>query len=122
MVAAAKGTELTRSTEDYLKVIFQLQDVSGAAQTSAIAEALAAAPPWVTGMVKRLSESGPLEHTPYRGVQLTASGTQAALRVLRRHRGTLGGSLAHGHDTALEQLGDREGPHPELDLAGFHFR
>jgi DtxR family Mn-dependent transcriptional regulator len=37
-------------------------------------------------MVKRLSEHGLLEHVPYRGVQLTADGRRAALRMLRRHR------------------------------------
>jgi DtxR family Mn-dependent transcriptional regulator len=86
MVAAPKNPELTRSTEDYLKAIFELQSAGGAAQTGAIADALAVAPPSVTGMVRRLSESGLLEHKPYRGVQLTASGTHAALRILRRHR------------------------------------
>jgi DtxR family Mn-dependent transcriptional regulator len=37
-------------------------------------------------MVKRLSEQGLLEHVPYKGVQLTAEGRRAALRMLRRHR------------------------------------
>jgi DtxR family Mn-dependent transcriptional regulator len=37
-------------------------------------------------MVKRLAESGLLEHVPYKGVRLTAQGTRDALRVLRRHR------------------------------------
>ena len=37
-------------------------------------------------MVKRLSEHGLLEHVPYKGVQLTADGRRAALRMLRRHR------------------------------------
>jgi len=69
--------QLSRSTEDYLKAIYQLAADTGAAQTSAIAEALAIAPPSVTGMVKRLSESGLLEHTPYHGVQLTAAGRRA---------------------------------------------
>lgn len=78
--------ELTKSTEDYLKAIFALESATGAAQTSAIADALAVAPPSVSGMVKRLSESGLLEHVPYRGVQLTASGKRAALRMVRRHR------------------------------------
>ena len=86
MVAAAKNAQLTRSTEDYLKAIFKLQSQGGAAQTSAIAEALAVAPPSVSGMVRRMAESGLLQHTPYRGVQLTQSGIQAALRILRRHR------------------------------------
>jgi DtxR family Mn-dependent transcriptional regulator len=37
-------------------------------------------------MVKRLSELGLLEHLPYKGVQLTAEGRRAALRMVRRHR------------------------------------
>src|SRR5262245_47169730 len=37
-------------------------------------------------MVKRLSEMGLIEHVPYRGVQLTAQGRRAALKMLRRHR------------------------------------
>jgi DtxR family Mn-dependent transcriptional regulator len=86
MAAAQRPPELTRSIEDYLKAIFELQSQSGAAQTRAIAEALAVAPPSVTGMVKRLSRSGLLQHAPYRGVRLTSSGVQAALRILRRHR------------------------------------
>lgn len=86
MVAASRTPELSRSTEDYLKAIYQLEASTGAAQTSAIADALAIAPPSVSGMVKRLSESGLLEHVPYRGVQLTAAGRRAALKMVRRHR------------------------------------
>ncbi len=76
----------SRSTEDYLKTIYSLEADGGTAQTSAIAEALEVAPPSVSGMVKRLSESGLLEHVPYRGVQLTKAGRRAALRMVRRHR------------------------------------
>lgn len=86
MMAAQRPAELTRSTEDYLKAIYQLELSTGAAQTSAIADALAVAPPSVSGMVKRLSESGLLDHVPYRGVQLTVAGRRAALRMVRRHR------------------------------------
>ena len=82
----ADPSPLSRSTEDYLKTIYKLESQSGAAQTSAIADALEIAPPSVSGMVKRLSESGLLEHVPYRGVQLTETGRRAALRMLRRHR------------------------------------
>lgn len=86
MMVVQRAPELTRSTEDYLKAIYELEKSTGAAQTSAIAEALAVAPPSVSGMVKRLSESGLLDHVPYRGVQLTAAGKRAALRMVRRHR------------------------------------
>jgi DtxR family Mn-dependent transcriptional regulator len=86
-VSAAPVTEpLTRSVEDYLKAIYQLSPEGRAASTSEIAHLLALSPPSVTGMVKRLSEHGLLEHVPYRGVQLTDEGRRAALRMVRRHR------------------------------------
>src|SRR5215213_5985373 len=85
--AVALGEPLTRSVEDYLKAIYQLSPEGGRpASTSDIAHLLALSPPSVTGMVKRLSEHGLLEHVPYRGVQLTDEGRRAALRMVRRHR------------------------------------
>jgi DtxR family transcriptional regulator, Mn-dependent transcriptional regulator len=84
--AAVAGEALTRSVEDYLKAIYQLSPEGRPAATSEIAHLLALSPPSVTGMVKRLSEHGLLEHVPYRGVQLTDEGRRAALRMVRRHR------------------------------------
>jgi DtxR family transcriptional regulator, Mn-dependent transcriptional regulator len=77
---------LTRSVEDYLKAIYHLSNQGGFASTSDIAGMLDVAPPSVSGMVKRLSETGLIEHVPYRGVQLTAQGRRAALKMIRRHR------------------------------------
>src|SRR3989441_7774162 len=77
---------LTRSVEDYLKAIYHLSSQGGFAATSDIPTLLEVAPPSVSGMVKRLSETGLIEHVPYRGVQLTAQGRRAALRMIRRHR------------------------------------
>ena len=77
---------LSRSVEDYLKSIYGLSDSGDAASTSAIADALDIQPASVTGMIKRLAESGLLEHVPYKGVRLTEPGTREALKVLRRHR------------------------------------
>jgi DtxR family Mn-dependent transcriptional regulator len=86
MSSAVAGETLTRSVEDYLKAIYQLSPEGRPASTSEIAHLLALSPPSVTGMVKRLSEQGLLEHIPYRGVQLTDQGRHAALRMVRRHR------------------------------------
>lgn len=86
MSAAVVNEPLTRSVEDYLKAIYQLSPEGRPASTSEIAHLLALSPPSVTGMVKRLSEHGLLEHVPYRGVQLTGEGRRAALRMVRRHR------------------------------------
>ena len=80
------GPPLTPSVEDYLKAIYHLSSQGGFATTSDIAGMLELAPPSVSGMVKRLSETGLIEHVPYRGVQLTAQGRHAALKMIRRHR------------------------------------
>src|SRR5688572_32402265 len=86
MNAALQHETLTRSVEDYLKAIYRLSPRGKTASTSEIAQRLELSPASVSGMVKRLSEQGLLEHVPYKGVQLTADGRRAALRVLRRHR------------------------------------
>jgi DtxR family Mn-dependent transcriptional regulator len=86
MSAAVAAEPLTRSVEDYLKAIYQLSPEGRPASTSEIANLLALSAPSVTGMVKRLSEHGLLEHIPYKGVQLTEEGRRAALRMVRRHR------------------------------------
>jgi DtxR family Mn-dependent transcriptional regulator len=77
---------LSKSVEDYLKVIYLLSERGGPASTSDIADTLAVQPASVSGMIKRLAESGYLEHAPYRGVRLTGEGTREALRIVRRHR------------------------------------
>jgi len=86
MHASIREPPLTRSVEDYLKVIYHLSSQGGFATTSDIASQLDVSPPSVSGMVKRLSETGLIEHVPYRGVQLTAQGRRAALKMIRRHR------------------------------------
>jgi DtxR family transcriptional regulator, Mn-dependent transcriptional regulator len=86
MSAAVQQESLTRSVEDYLKAIYRLTPEGRPAATSDIANLLELAPASVSGMVKRLSEHGLLEHVPYKGVQLTEEGRRAALRTIRRHR------------------------------------
>ena len=86
MSAALQQEPLTRSVEDYLKAIYRLTPEGRPAATSEIANLLELAPASVSGMVKRLSEHGLLEHVPYKGVQLTEEGRRAALRTIRRHR------------------------------------
>jgi DtxR family Mn-dependent transcriptional regulator len=86
MNAVLQHEPLTRSVEDYLKAIYRLTPEGRVAGTSEIANLLELAPASVSGMVKRLSEHGLLEHVPYKGVQLTEDGRRAALRTIRRHR------------------------------------
>lgn len=77
---------LSTSVEDYLKAVYALTEQGEAATTSNLAERLGVQPASVTGMVKRLAETGYLEHVPYRGARLTDEGTREALRIIRRHR------------------------------------
>lgn len=76
---------LTRSAEDYLKAIYALSG-DAPASTTQIAQRLELSPASVSGMIRRLSDQGLLDHEPYRGVVLTDAGRQVALRMLRRHR------------------------------------
>jgi DtxR family Mn-dependent transcriptional regulator len=74
------------SVEDYLKTILDLASEQAAASTSAIANRLGVAAASVTGMLKRLSERGLVEHVPYYGARLTDDGRAEAVRLVRRHR------------------------------------
>jgi DtxR family Mn-dependent transcriptional regulator len=85
MTRDSQAESLTRSAEDYLKAIYALSS-DAPASTTQIAERLELAPASVSGMIRRLSEQGLLDHEPYRGVLLTDAGRQVALRMLRRHR------------------------------------
>ena len=77
---------ITHAMEDYLKVIFQLEEEEATVTTQSIAARLQVQSPSVTNMVKRLAELKLVKHTPYRGVVLTETGRKAALEVIRHHR------------------------------------
>lgn len=77
---------LSISVEDYLKAIFDLTQDGAPASTTELALRLGVAPPSVSGMVRRLALQGLVDRVPYRGVELTEIGRQAALQVIRRHR------------------------------------
>lgn len=75
------------SVEDYVKVIYDLQERgSGRVTISAIAERLAVSNSSVSGMLRKLGDLGLVEHVRYGDVHLTGTGDKLALEVLRRHR------------------------------------
>ncbi len=77
---------LTEAIQDYLKEIYKLEVAGERATTTAIAQAMGVAPPSATAMLKKLAVLGLAEHTRYRGVRLTESGTRVALEIVRHHR------------------------------------
>jgi len=106
MTAPLIHEPLTPSVEDYLKAIYRLAGEGRPASTSEIAGLLELSAASVSGMIRRLSEQGLLEHVPYRGVLLTAEGRRIALRMLRRHRlieAYLVGFLGYAWDTVHDE-------------------
>lgn len=77
---------VTPKVEDYLKLIYRLQDEDVPAQSSQIASEMGVQPPTVTSMLQRLHEDGLVEYERYRGARLTPNGERQALAVLRHHR------------------------------------
>ncbi len=77
---------LRATIEDYVKTIYGLQLARKRPGTKAVAELLGTEMASVTGMVKRLAAEGLLEYVPYRGFELTETGRNLALRIVRRHR------------------------------------
>ena len=106
-MTSRRETTLTRQAEDYLKVIYEIEQGGAPAATKEIAEELDIAPASVSGMVQRLSRLGLVKVERYRGARLTAPGRAVALQLLRRHRviesylvTTLGYGWADVHDEA----------------------
>lgn len=79
-------SQLSHAMQDYLKEIFHLSQSGGVVTTAALAARLGVAPPSVTNMVKRLAELGMVDHSPYRGIELTPTGRRVAVEVVRHHR------------------------------------
>src|SRR6516164_4285558 len=78
--------QVTAAVEDYAKAIYTLEERDGAASTNDLAALLDVKPGSVSGMLRKLSGLGLVEHERYRGVRLTDRGRRVALEVIRHHR------------------------------------
>lgn len=76
----------SKTTEDYLKAIYQVDAGPHGVGTTDLAERLGVAPASVTGMIKKLAAQELVTYTRYQGVALTTAGRAIAVDVLRRHR------------------------------------
>lgn len=80
-------SELTTSTQDYVKCVWTLQEWSGGAvSVTALAERLGVRTSTASDGVKKLTELGLVEHETYGGITLTDEGAAHALAMVRRHR------------------------------------
>jgi DtxR family Mn-dependent transcriptional regulator len=83
----SKRSELTSSEEEYLEAIYTKQEgQTKVVTTRDLAGCLGVKDASVTEMLKKLSEKGLVDYTPYRGAMLTAAGHVIATKVKRKHR------------------------------------
>lgn len=75
-----------RTTEEYLESIGALEESENPVSTTSIAQIMGISLASVSEMVRRLSEKGLVEYTPYGGARLTGEGQERYLRLTRRHR------------------------------------
>jgi DtxR family Mn-dependent transcriptional regulator len=79
--------ELSSSEEEYLEAIYTKQEGKAqVATTRELAACLGVRDASVTEMLKKLSEKGLINYTPYRGASLTETGYEIATKVKRKHR------------------------------------
>lgn len=81
------------AAQDYLKAIYLEEEQHEAddrapqtVSTSAVAQRLGVTAASATNMLKKLTEAGMVEHSPYKGARLSTRGRAAALEVIRHHR------------------------------------
>jgi len=98
---------LSEAIQDYLKVIYKLQDEKGRVTITAVARDQHVSAASASVMLKKLGALGLLDHEPYRGARLTPAGERVAVEVIRHHRllelylaETLGLDVEDVHDEA----------------------
>lgn len=80
-------SELSASSQDYLKAVWALAEWSEAPVTPKLmADRMGLKLSSVSDAVRKLSDQGLLDHAPYGAVTLTAEGRVHAVAMVRRHR------------------------------------
>ena len=79
---------ISHAVEDYLKAIYELEEDTGRASTTALAEKLGLSPASVTGMIQKLADERPklVQYERHHGAILTPAGRRLALEIIRHHR------------------------------------
>ncbi|MEM3437529.1 MAG: metal-dependent transcriptional regulator [Nitrososphaerales archaeon] len=72
--------------EEYLVLIYRLEEREEVAKTGGIAKEFKVALGTVTNTVANLEKKGFLIHKPYVGIKLTEKGRKIALEIIRKHR------------------------------------
>jgi len=102
---------ITLAEENYLKAILSISlNKDGKVSTNAIANEIGTSAASVSDMLKKLQEKKFIKYEKYKGVELSESGKNKAINILRKHRlwetflvNKLGFNWSEVHDVA-EQL------------------
>lgn len=84
-MAADVAEGLSASLEDYLEVIFHLEQSNRVARAKDIADQMNVQRASVTGALKALAVRGLVNYSPYSYITLTASGREIARDIIHRH-------------------------------------
>ena len=79
---------LSFTEENYLKAIYSLCERKSTFDTSTneIAEKINTKPPTVSDMLRKLTDKKLVTYEKYKKVQLTKTGRQMAIQIIRKHR------------------------------------
>jgi DtxR family Mn-dependent transcriptional regulator len=75
-----------KTIEEYVEVIYTLQNKHGHAHTNDIALTLDVAPPSATEVIQKLAEVKLVNYVPYHGATLTEEGMKMAENLAERHK------------------------------------
>jgi DtxR family Mn-dependent transcriptional regulator len=78
--------DLSVAMQDYLKILYRLEQDGERLTNSAVATALRLSAASVSTMMKKLAERGCIAYAPYQEMQLTHRGRSVALELIRHHR------------------------------------
>ena len=81
----SSSLKLTKSIEDYLEVMYNLQKNTGTIKVKDIASNLSVKPPSVVEAIKKLSESELVSYERYGDINLTKKGMEIAENVMHKH-------------------------------------
>jgi DtxR family Mn-dependent transcriptional regulator len=83
---ATRKNTVSSEVEEYLEVIYKLEERDGFAKTLEIVKQLRLSPGSVTNTVENLEKHNLIIHELYKGVKLTDRGRKIALAVIKKHR------------------------------------
>jgi DtxR family transcriptional regulator, Mn-dependent transcriptional regulator len=77
--------KLTKSVEDYLEVMYNLEKEKGAIKIKDIASKMNVKPPSVVEALKKLADHDMVSYEPYKDIKLNKKGLEIAEDVIHKH-------------------------------------